>query len=95
MRERDMPPTFLCFPLNSVDYSSPLFNEDLICYSQRGFNSKRGPRSFHPLLPLGFKRYIIAPKARQMSLKWESLTDESFKCRAAGMVQQLLHWTFT
>jgi hypothetical protein len=54
-------------------------DDDLISYSQRGFNSKRGPRSFHTLLPLGSNRYIIAPKAPQMSLKCESLTDESFK----------------
>jgi hypothetical protein len=27
----------------------------------------------------GSKRYIIAPKADQMSLKWESFVDESFK----------------
>jgi hypothetical protein len=31
-----------------------------------------------PPPPFDSKRYIEAPKARQMSLKWESFADESF-----------------
>jgi hypothetical protein len=42
-----------------------------------------------PPPPHGSKRYIIAPKARQMLLKWESFSDESLKLNeAAGVVQQ-------
>jgi hypothetical protein len=37
--------------------------------NQRGLNSKRGPRSFHPLFPSAPKRYIIASKAYQILLK--------------------------
>ncbi len=67
---------------------------------QRGLNSKRGPRSFHPLLSLRLleKYYCIAPKACRMSLTWESFADESLKCkysRAAVRfnIQQDIHFS--
>jgi hypothetical protein len=44
---------------------------------QRGLNSKRGPRSFHPLLLL--QKIHFAPKVRQMSLTWESFAGENIK----------------
>jgi hypothetical protein len=49
---------------------------------QRGLNSERGPSSFHPVF--GSMRNIIAPKAYQMSLKWESFADKSFKFEKTG-----------
>ncbi len=48
---------------------------------QRGLNSKRGPHLFHPRPPFDSKRFIIAPKACQMSLKLESFDDESFNLK--------------
>jgi len=46
--------------------------EVLLVNIQRGFINKRDPRSFQPSPSIGSKRYIIAPKARQMSKKWKS-----------------------
>ncbi len=45
---------------------------------QRELKSKGGPRSINPPPPFGSKRYSILLKAHQMSLKWESFSEESF-----------------
>jgi hypothetical protein len=36
--------------------------------------------------PFGFKRYIIATRAGQMLLKWESFAEESFKFKESSQV---------
>ncbi len=62
-----------CMDLSSTTAKATLklFIYSLDAIRQRGLNSKRGPRS---LFFLCSKRYIIAPKARQMSLKeWGKL----------------------
>jgi hypothetical protein len=42
------------------------------------------------------EKLINAPRVRQMSLKWESFLDESFKLRGpAGTLQQYMLWSFT
>jgi len=46
--------------------------------------------------PRPFQRYSIAPKARQMSLKCErSMIINKNLSRAAGRVQQQMHWVIT
>jgi hypothetical protein len=55
----------------------------------KSIHSKRGPSSSS----LGSKRSINAPKACQMSLKWESFHDEDSNLNGkAGTVQLYMHW---
>ncbi len=46
-----------------------------------------------PSCPFGSQRNINAPKARQMALKWESFTDESFKfkCKWSSLYVHVSH----
>ncbi len=70
----------------------PYFYLVTFSYSQRGLNSKRGPRSFHPLL---LSAPILNTLLRQKPLKQESFADEASNVsRAASMVHQHMKWPF-
>jgi hypothetical protein len=45
----------------------------------------KGTHAAFPSCPFGSQRNINAPKARQMALKFESFTYESFKCKWSSL----------
>jgi hypothetical protein len=58
---------------------------------QRRLNNKTGPRSFNPPPPFASKRYIIAPKAHHMSLKWESFVVPAIRVLSLAWAPRGLH----
>jgi len=66
-------------PFSSISATYPTIGGFTNYLLASTLNSKRGPHSFDPPPTFGSKSCIIAPKARQMLLKWESFADEVFR----------------
>jgi hypothetical protein len=59
---------------------------------KRGLNKKKRATLLPPPPSFGSKRYTFAPKAGQMSLKWESFADESLIFFRTDTTTK--YWTF-